>query len=64
MLDNEPRTDGEGGLGRWLESIGLSEYAALFASHRIDLDGLPGLISRADGARPDDSPRHPRGLPR
>jgi class 3 adenylate cyclase/predicted ATPase len=43
MLDHEASASGEHSLRRWLESIGLSEYAALFVRHRIDLDALPNL---------------------
>jgi class 3 adenylate cyclase/predicted ATPase len=43
MLDHEASASGEHSLRRWLESVGLSEYAALFVRHRIDLDALPNL---------------------
>jgi class 3 adenylate cyclase/predicted ATPase len=44
MLDNESRAGGEGDLRRWLESAGLSEYAELFVSNRIDFGAVPNLI--------------------
>ncbi|MBR0716864.1 AAA family ATPase [Bradyrhizobium liaoningense] len=43
MLDNEPRAKTEGSLKDWLESIGLGQYAELFAEHRVDLDVIPDL---------------------
>jgi hypothetical protein len=43
MLDHEASASGEHNLRRWLESVGLSEYAALFVRHRIDLDALLNL---------------------
>src|ERR1700747_1891544 len=43
MLDHEASASGEHSLRRWVESVGLSEYAALFVSPRIDLDALPNL---------------------
>ncbi|WP_024519586.1 AAA family ATPase [Bradyrhizobium sp. Tv2a-2] len=43
MLDNEEKAEGERGLQRWLDSVGLSEYTSLLVSHRIDLDAVGGL---------------------
>src|SRR5579883_1452705 len=43
MLDNEPGAGSDGGLRRWLESAGLSEYTDLFVTHRIDLDAVSQL---------------------
>ena len=46
MVDNESGEETERGLRRWLESVGLSEYADLFVSHRIDLDVVPDLTEQ------------------
>ena len=46
MADNESGEETERGLRRWLESVGLSEYADLFVSHRIDLDVVPDLTEQ------------------
>ena len=43
MPENEPGTDLEGGLKRWLEDIGLGHYTDLFARHRLDLDVIGDL---------------------
>ena len=43
MLENEPGTEADGGLKRWLEGIGLAHYSDLFAQHRLDLDVMGDL---------------------
>lgn len=47
MPENEPGTDLEGGLKRWLEDIGLGHYTDLFAQHRLDLD-VVGDLTESD----------------
>src|SRR5579872_812349 len=42
MLEGE-NAGSERGLRRWLERAGLSEYADLLVSHRIDLEAVPNL---------------------
>jgi class 3 adenylate cyclase/predicted ATPase len=43
MPTEEPRVDANNRTKRWLDDIGLGQYADIFAQNRLDLDVLPDL---------------------